>query len=168
MKKSDMKKIIFLDIDGVLNSQDFLLHRSKIENNDLFKYLESMIDEKAVLVLEYLCNITKAEIVVSSTWRLNHYINLKAILYLKGLNAIVIDKTPRQECCRGCEIHQWIRDNISYLEVDSASNFKNYLILDDDSDMLLQQKNNFVHVNNEFGLTKKYIKKSLKILDKKI
>jgi hypothetical protein len=160
-----MKKIIFLDIDGVLNSSDYLATRSKDESEDLYKYLDNFIDERAVLVLEEIASKSNAEIVISSTWRLYHFETLKTLLPNKGLTSKIIGKTPNKKgCCRGCQIHQWIRDNISYLEVDSASSFKSYLILDDDTDMLLQQKDNFIHITNDYGLTEKYIQICLNVL----
>lgn len=160
-----MKRIIFLDIDGVLNSTDFFKHRSKDESEDMYKYLETFIDDEAVKVLETISNKTKSEIVISSTWRLNHYDTLASILKSKGLNTPIIGKTPRNVgCCRGCEIHQWIRNNIDCLEIDCASSFKRYLILDDDMDMLYSQRNNFVHVTNDYGLTEKYIDICVNIL----
>ena len=159
-----MKKIIFLDIDGVLNSNDFLQYRSKDESEDMYKYLETFIDDEAVLVLEKIAKETESEIVISSTWRFNHYDSLKKILSSKGLTSKIIDKTPRDGCCRGCEIHQWIRNNTEYLEIQNASSFKKYLILDDDTDMLYNQRNNFVRVTNDYGLTNSYIQICLNVL----
>ena len=59
-----------------------------------------------------------------------------------------------------------IRDNISLLDIECASSFKDYLILDDDTDMLYNQRNNFVRITNDYGLTDSYIQICLNILSK--
>ena len=159
-----MKKIIFLDIDGVLNSFIFFKERYKEKQNDIYRYLFNSIDDEAVKKLQKIIEETNAEIVVSSMWRLYNYDNLKKILKEKGLKANIIDKTPSCKTFRGVEIYEWIRNNIDYLEIDCASNFKNYVILDDDDDMLLRQKNNFVQTTHEFGLTEEEVKKVVEIL----
>ena len=63
-------------------------------------------------------------------------------------------------CVRGNEIRYWLKDN-KYED-------SNYLILDDDSDMLLWQKDNFVHINNNYGLMEEHIPLSFKILNRRI
>lgn len=164
----EVKKIIFLDIDGVLSSRNFLKHRIKPEDKSKYSYLDSMIDKNAVKNLQKIVNKTNAEIVISSIVRINLYNELVEVLKKeKELNANIIGCTPILKTFRGVEIYQWIRDNIDYLRIDSASNFHSYLILDDDSDMLYFQKDNFIKVNNKNGLTKKYIRKSVHILNKK-
>lgn len=52
-------KVIFLDIDGVLNSEEFL------KNNE-----NEMIDRNNVNILKSIINKTEAVIVMSSGWRL--------------------------------------------------------------------------------------------------
>ena len=54
-------RYIFLDIDGVLNNQAFLLASDK--NADL------AIDENAVKTLGKICRKLKAKVVISSAWR---------------------------------------------------------------------------------------------------
>ena len=71
---------------------------------------------------------------------------------------------------RGVEIKQWIDTNI---HSDNMKNWKrkklgvdyNYVILDDDSDMLLEQKDNFVRTTSEIGLTDDDVKKAILILN---
>ena len=55
-------KVIFLDIDGVLNTKDYR------ENPDV-DYFEHPISEIHMCLLEYLVKTTGAKIVLSSTWR---------------------------------------------------------------------------------------------------
>jgi hypothetical protein len=67
----------------------------------------------------------------------------------------VIDKTPILDCrTRGCEIHQWLKDNIKEETYGCLYfDFYKYAIIDDDSDMLLQQQDHFFQTDNYAGLT---------------
>lgn len=65
-------------------------------------------------------------------------------------------------CVRGNEINKWIRNNNDVL--GSYLEFKNYVILDDDNDMLLTQKDNFIQTNHLFGLTDEIMKQVIKKL----
>ena len=55
-----MRKIIFLDIDGVLNSVKYDRERTEKDGN---------IDETRMVLLKELVDGTNAEIVLSSSWR---------------------------------------------------------------------------------------------------
>jgi len=63
-------KIIFLDIDGVLNHQLWFKNQKnkKVIDTDL-EYNRSMIDETRVDLLNDLIKETKAKVVISSSWR---------------------------------------------------------------------------------------------------
>ena len=54
-------KVIFLDVDGVLNSNDWL------ENNRVRK--ENSVNPEKVKLLAEIVQNTNAEVVLSSTWR---------------------------------------------------------------------------------------------------
>lgn len=87
---------------------------------------------------------------------------------------------------RGCEIEYWLKEKGFYHcnwdeskneEIKRNSGIENYVILDDDSDMLLSQKDNFVKCsgnnNHEdcvdigYGLTNKCTELTIKILNDK-
>ncbi len=57
-----LNKVIYLDIDGVLNTDDFLLHS---EDDSL----EGQLDPELVLNLAQIVNATGAKIVLVSSWR---------------------------------------------------------------------------------------------------
>ena len=69
------------------------------------------------------------------------------------------------DCVRGNEIHSWIKDNEA-LTGEAYHDYKNYVILDDDSDMLYWQRNNFVHTSWKKGLTEEEAEKAITILNK--
>jgi hypothetical protein len=159
-------KVIFLDFDGVLNHEKFYSNRfSKRYDLD---YVEvphpySEIDPECVSNLNYIIEHTGAVVVLSTSWRHSGIEYCVDILQNTGFNGIVIDRTPdfwESWSVRGNEIQHWIDTNKSKEGVES------YVILDDDSDMLLSQKNNFVRVDFRYGLTKDLSEKAISILNK--
>lgn len=63
-RKSD--RIIFLDIDGVLNSMELF---DKIQDGKAEPFMGINVDEENVKQLKYIVDQTEAEIVLSSSWR---------------------------------------------------------------------------------------------------
>lgn len=151
-------KVIFLDIDGVINSEDFAIwnneHPEFCENGGHF-----WIDPNKINMIIKLCEETGAKIVISSSWRgwslkdtLNDFSRYRD---LSKLNPYIIGITPRFYKNRGIEIQYYLDSNIS---------ITNYCIIDDDSDMLDSQKNNFVKINYKTGLTEYDVEKIKNIL----
>ncbi|GJQ44086.1 MAG: hypothetical protein JETCAE03_35840 [Ignavibacteriaceae bacterium] len=158
-----MKKIIFLDVDGVLNSEvDYLLNNKDIdERTDLAKRPMELLND---LIAE-----TGAEVVISSTWRLGETVeSMQKMFDEKGFRGKIIGLTERlgRGNLRGNEILQWIKDNQEYLDGKYYSNFDTYVIFDDDSDMLLWQKDNFIQIDSYAGLTYNKTYKAKHILNK--
>ncbi len=145
----EIGNIVFLDFDGVITT---LKSRWKIDR------------EKCKLVKK-ICDETRAKIVISSSWRkysfeetmkqfnreefilYDYIIDITKRLTLNGTNLTV----PR-----GVEIMDWIENHT----VD------NYVILDDDSDMLLWQKDNFVQTDTYKGINEQDVQKAISILNK--
>jgi hypothetical protein len=160
-----MTKIIFLDFDGVLNSQlGYVKTKGSRGQDDL--------DVTSIDFLNKLVKRTDAKIVVSSTWRLTKTVEeLQSILNRNGFDGEVIDKTvdmrrgEDSDCIlRGNEILQWMK---AHPEIIGCHYFdyKKYVIFDDDSDMLYWQRNNFIQVDAYVGLTPNNIFKAEKILN---
>jgi hypothetical protein len=129
-------KIIFLDIDGVLNNRESLKNGVQIVPD-------------LVLLLEDICDKTGAKIVISSSWRILHsQEEIEFVLNCAGLSrGSVIGYTPRLSGDkRGEEIKAWM-DEVEEITVD------NFVILDDDSDMLPEQMDNFIQVDRINGLS---------------
>jgi hypothetical protein len=156
--------VIFLDIDGVLNSK---LWRESDKYKDLMKSGLNrdlcQFDPEAVSLLNDLIAKTNSSIVVSSSWRRGKTIEELQELFDKvKIKGKVIGKTPalyfisdiedyKKSVPRGNEIKAWIELNHEMFNT-KVSDLK-YVILDDDSDMLYWQRNNFVKTNNDVGLT---------------
>jgi hypothetical protein len=178
-------KVIFLDIDGVLNSNDWYVRRQTEVAMDAVhaQYPFYEIDPNAVIQLNRITDATGAKIVISSTWRLGRTLEqLHEFCAKVGITGEIIDKTLHfggnklgYSFPRGCEIEWWLetkdfqRINWSrekQLEYIEKSEVKNYIILDDDSDMLLCQAEHFVKTPHMFGLNARLADKSIKILNK--
>lgn len=141
-------KIIFLDIDGVLNYYG-------MPDNRLY-----LIDRRAVETLNLLIEKTGAKIVISSTWRLlNSLAMIKSLLIEKGFKGEIVGKTPSINTngrIRGDEIQAWLEEH---------PDVKEYVILDDDSDMG-PLKGRLVKVDGKFGLLTDDVTKAIEILQK--
>lgn len=169
-----VNKIIFLDIDGVLNPTHYM--------NALYKMWKASFedvkshDEYGQLFFYHNCNAldtiignTGAKIVMSSSWRMEGMTKMQKMWKDRRLAGEIIDVTPTanvlvdagkekfyDSVCRGAEIQYWI----------DANNFKGkYCIIDDDDDMLEEQQNNFVKTNSSCGLTYKDAEKAILILN---
>jgi len=123
-----MVRLVFLDIDGVLNSMQFILKMQGLFDNPAHQ-----IDPDAVKRLNRLTDATGAFIVVSSTWRLpfvifNQIDQLKELMASHGITAPVLGATPNTNGNRGSQIQLWLND---HPDLDVGS----FIILDDDSDM---------------------------------
>lgn len=169
---NNVKRIIFLDIDGVLAGYEYLCSSQE----GPFRFIDP---EKCKLVNQ----LKGAEIVISSSWG---YDNGKTEETLKacGLEIPIIGYTDhfyQEWLCRGNEIEKWLKDNFGGMctkygyDDDDEPYYKHhynksdidyeFVIFDDDADMLLGQKDNFIQTNEEFGLTQEDIDKAKKILD---
>lgn len=135
-------KVIFLDIDGVLNCIGTNMSANAIESS-------SQMSSERVGLLNYILDNTDAQIVISSTWRKLYTISELQIFLMnfglkKKYHDVIVGSTPSKGGgFRGREIEQWLKDN----PVD------NFVILDDDSDMLPEQLPNFVNTRYYTGLT---------------
>lgn len=114
-------KVIFLDFDGVLNSQ--LYDRQKEDFNNF-------IDESRLILLKKIVEETKAKIVLSTTWKIHwekSYESLSPIgrIIVELFNKYeieIIDKTPIMKDGRVEEVRAYLKDN---------SNIEKFVIIDD-------------------------------------
>lgn len=142
-------RVIFLDIDGVLNCQLFYTNRP-IEKRGTYPLSE--ICTERISWLNELCSSIGAKVVISSTWRHSGLDYCRNVLKECGASFEIIDITPTiNNGVRGVEILQWIKDNEEL--VGLYYKYKDYVIIDDDSDMLLWQYNHFFQTDNFSGLT---------------
>lgn len=140
MIENKCKKInvIFLDIDGVLNTPRFQMIQIKNFECDAYES-QFNFDPICMRNLKELIDKTDAYIVVSSTWRFDpdpRYMNeIVNNLKLYGIVDRIIGVTPdlsekyNSMLIRGHEIKQWIKENKNTFNIDK------FVIIDDDNDM---------------------------------
>ena len=175
---STCTRVVFLDIDGVLNSAAYVLkleerhralgHEKRETTCDCFK-LYHQIDRDAVARVNRLVAAVAAKIVISRSWRkLFDPPELERILVEHGLVAEIIGATPDghdepemlevfgplDRIFRGHEIDFWLR---KHPEVDR------FVILDDDSDMEMH-KNRLVQTDCEEGLLDDHVDLAIRVM----
>lgn len=121
-------KVIFLDVDGVLNSYSFASKMMEEEGVSIFR--EDILDKSCISCLKQIVQRTGAEIVLSSSWR--KFTDARASLAFQlAENGLAIHSdTPVSATNgrRGNEISAWFS---SHRDVPVEA----YVILDDNSDM---------------------------------
>lgn len=136
-------KVLFLDIDGVLNSVRTAIASEGFPHD--FSQMERF-DQTAIALVKKLCRIGGVQVVLSSTWRLS----FSKEEVSEALGIPVIDKTKSLPGVRGVEIQEWL---------DRHPEVERYAILDDNSDMLDSQRDNFVQTTGDDGLTLREFRK---------
>lgn len=131
-----LPNIIFLDMDGVLCNPRACLATGNTEG--VFTYLDPI----ACLLVKKLCDECDARLVISSSWRILHdQYSMQAVLNAACPNlgnkmffdakwrtvSGVVSNEENFDDGRGWEIKQWLDTH--------SSEFNNFVILDDDSDM---------------------------------
>lgn len=131
---------IFLDFDGVLNSIRSLLATGRGGARSP--------DPMAVGLVERLAVNAGAQVVISSSWRVGSSVpDLQRTLIRwqgRALAERVIDVTPRLGGQRGAEIARWLAQHPNLHD-------GNYVIIDDDADMLDGQLSRFVQTRHRDG-----------------
>lgn len=157
------KNIIFLDIDGVLNYTNWYSNPRNFGN---INGQEGDLDPFCIERVNILAKQTNSYIVISSDWRYDER-QCRLRLEKAGLTALIIGFTPihlwdekQLDKSRGAEIQGWLNNNLCIVN--------NYVILDDRTDMLEHQLENFVHVNSHIGLSDDNINKATIILSNKL
>lgn len=146
-------KVIFLDIDGVLNTEAW--------RNSTEEYFDKPINEEHMIFLKFLCDVTDAEILLSSSWRehwnegvqqvdpIGDYFNKIFAKY----NLEIYSKTPELPGnSRKAEIEAWLADH----------QVERYVIIDD-VDYNFDKKH-FVKASDKTGLDEEACEKAIKIL----
>ena len=155
-------KIIFLDIDGVLNSRAYDRKRNWNEQTD--------IDETRLPLIKEIVDATNAKIVLSSTWREHwnrvpnrckedgRYINKTFAKY--GLT--IYDKTPNLgiSAMRRDEIQKWLNDAQEIVE--------SFVIIDDYRYGWGDLSSRFVKTDPNFrsGIEKEHVDRAIEILNR--
>lgn len=144
-------KLIFLDIDGVLNSQEFWARHVAAGGRGGL----DGIDDLAVRRLNHLVVVSGAYVVISSYWRFYGMEAIQIILTQKGATFRLSGHTTYQRAAtRGEEIAAYLAD----LEPTPS-----FVILDDDDDMG-DLADHLIQTDHRVGLTDEDVTRALAIL----
>lgn len=168
-------KVVFLDIDGVLNSLDDVISHKKCDIWSHFLY--NNVATNKVELLQKIINQTNAKIVVSSSWRygFNTQYPLKTIkrnlmvkVAKKKMRVLrnklsrygmdIFDTTPYDSNYkyRGDEIREWLNNH---------PNTQKFIILDDHNDMCEFTYTNLIQTNYLHGLQQTHVDKAIQFLN---
>lgn len=119
------KKIIFLDFDGVMDTCFMKISLTK-EKRALSDKYGLLFDNECVGNLKKIIDTTNADIVVTSSWKLDMSLEkLQEMWEYRKLPGKVIDVTPNLIGSRGDEIVAWIEthggNDIQYVIIDDMS-----------------------------------------------
>ena len=165
-----MRKIIFLDIDGVLNTKEWHSRMTKDAPKDEYGYA---FDPVTVKNLAHIIDKTGADIVISSSWKSYGVAKLRKMWEIRNLPGTILDITPNTisdemllnanldemelGVCRGNEIKEWLSRH--------KGEVANYVIIDDFDDLLPEQENHTVLTDSLIGITGSDAEKAIMILN---
>ena len=165
-----MRKVVFLDIDGVLNTKWWYTQMDRNTPKDKYGYA---FDPNAVDNLKKIIDETGADIVISSSWKSFGISELEDMWQDRGLPGKLIGITPNTVSdemllnadldhmelfsIRGTEIKEWLTKH--------GKHVSHYAIIDDMDNMLTEQRLHFVKTDPEIGITVEDAEKAIMILN---
>lgn len=156
-------KVIFLDIDGVLNGR---------YTEETFGGYVFVSDDK-ILLLKEIVDSTDAKIVLSSTWRRGWFLKdrypsysgeevwlFEALQEKLGEHGIELMDYTEEFGSRGDEIGKWLKNH-------TGEPIESYVILDDmDEDELRPHTNRLIQTNAAEGLTEGDVEDAIELLNR--
>lgn len=164
------KKIIFLDIDGVLATEKeyFRVRRKLWKKYDIANKLQIPypFNEGCVKILNYIIKETDAELVITSDWRIHWTLEeLCEIFKFNGVEKMPIGTTDKGSLLYTSQLEKERIDQID--EYIKNNKIKNYVIIDDLNLNEIIGFNRFVKTNSFEGLKQTNVKeKIIKFLSK--
>ena len=166
--------MIFLDFDGVLNTGRHIaaLKRAGKPLSDKYGYL---FDPESVANLGTIIDATGASVVISSSWKFEGAERMAAMWRERCLPGRMIDITercmtaeeirainpdfddPEMFIGKGNEIKHWLLEH-------TPEGYR-YVILDDEPDILPEQRPNFIRIDPERGITEEDARQAIEILN---
>ena len=163
------RKIIFLDFDGVLNTEHYqgLLRYQREPWQDEHG---AFFDPNAVKQLRRIIDATGADIVIESSWKYLGLNAMKELWKVRNLPGRVIDITPSSVSdeyllknldttmlhCKGMEIASWLSEQAEDIR---------YAIIDDEYVILDSQLPHFILTNPYEGITEEQTNRAISILN---
>lgn len=160
--RTDIRPILFLDIDGVLNSVQFYAkhkHLHAARGQGIYS-----MDPACVNRVEQICDATRCSIVIMSTWRRVHSTSdIAKYFMMTGYSKVppIVGATPvlsevRHEMQRAAEVD-------AYLFAKMPLSYRDrFVCLDDHRGFYSHQP--FIHIDSEFGITDDDVDKAILLL----
>ena len=142
--------VLFLDVDGVLNSHEFAL--SGKWGSRANEQIDQKLMDRLIRIIDTLPDL---EFVLSSTWRILPENEGEYALRQHGFKKSFVGHTPRLrdfDASRGDEIQAWL---------DEHPEVEKFVILDDDSDMK-HLMDHLVQTVNGVGLQDEQVEEIIK------
>ena len=165
--KPKYEKIIFLDIDGVLNTGRFTYPQWLIQGDAIEDADGHFFDAECIAQLSRILEATKAQIVISSAWRWRGLKKLRALWQNRKIEGDIVDITPTvyglktiqkprfDLILRGDEINDWLNQNAT----------KQFVIIDDIDDFAADLQPFYCQTENDKGITKEVADKIIRLLN---
>ena len=157
-----MKRYIFLDIDGVLNtSRSYLTHTAAGESwrDDYGPFF----DDESVSNLRHIVEATEADIVITSTWKYKGIDAMHTLWTLREMPGFLLGVTPEvvsnDFCIRSMEIMKWLAQNAP----EDPEEYR-YVIIDDSSIFLPEHLPHLVCTSASVGITEEDADKAIRKL----
>lgn len=159
-------KILFLDFDGVLNTEHYqglLRYQGKPWQDEHGAFF----DPNAVKQLRRIIDATGADIVIESSWKYLGLDAMKELWKVRNLPGRVVDITPSSVSdeylldttmlhCKGMEIASWLAEQAEDIR---------YIIIDDEYVILDSQLPHFILTNPYEGITEEQTNRAISILN---
>jgi hypothetical protein len=161
-------KVIFLDVDGVINS-NFWLENHEKEISD-----GTLIDKDKIELLVQIVHKTGAELVMHSGWRYwfdndmkpirKEAQNLIDLLLESGLSIYAMTPDLTTEEIRKAKMFSKVKAAEIFLWLEQNPNIDNWIVLDDIDLHNDELANRQIQTNPEIGLTEKDADKAIEML----
>lgn len=170
-----MNKVIFLDFDGVLNTENYQA-KLRQEGKPQWDNFGQIFDPEAVGNLKMILDtVPEALIVINSSWKLEGMDTVKAMWKARNLPAKIHSATPDYvpdiSCIdledydniamlagKGNEVKQWLEQN--------APKGCTYVILDDMPDFLPEQEEHLICTDPRVGITMENAMEAIGLLNR--
>lgn len=165
----NVQKVIFLDFDGVMNTERYIAERRRngLPVSDRYGYL---FDPEAVENLRRIIDATGAAVVISSSWRLEGEERMRAMWYERAQPGQLIGVTGQSPhanfpmsagetagTAKGEEIRSWLKEH--------TSKPYHYVIFDDEADIRPEQRSHFIQTDPRIGITRTDAERAIQILN---
>lgn len=173
-------KVIFLDIDGVLNtSETFIQRRNNYKQNGIYNV---EIDEFRISYLKEIIDRTYAKVVLSSSWRYfftkeNNIVlpekqkGLDLYNLLKKYDIEIYDITTKQYMKREEQINLWLNNHSdvdSFIVIDDCSyDLQSFIGKELIKTSFTKEGEMLINMDDCLGLCEEHINQAINILNSK-